>query len=254
MIAGLRPLLRKELLEQWRTLRLPVIGTIFLLVGLSSPLLARFTPEILKAVGGEQFSIVIPTPTAADAVDQLAKNLGQFGGLIAVLLAMGAVAAEKERGTAALLVSKPISRAAFLVAKLVAIGLTLAVSVAIATAGAWFYTLVLFEPLPPLGVAAGAVLQWLMLMAWASITFVGSTLTRSSLAAAGLGIVAFIVVGILGVLPTVGRFLPTGLSGPARAFALGIPGPDAVGPVLATTLLIAGAGVVAWLAFRRQEL
>jgi ABC-2 type transport system permease protein len=253
-MAGLGPLLRKEVLEQWRTLRLPVIATIFLLVGLSSPLLARFTPEILKVVGGDQFQIVLPTPTAADAVDQLAKNLGQFGGLIAVLLAMGAVATEKERGTAALILTKPVSRGAFLGAKLVAIGLTLAVSVAIATAGAWFYTLVLFEPLPLPGVAAGAVLQWLMLMAWASITFVGSTLTRSSLAAAGLGIVAFIVVGILGVLPGVGPYLPTGIGGPARSLALGIPGPDSVGPTVATLVLIGVAALAAWLAFRRQEL
>jgi ABC-2 type transport system permease protein len=253
-MAGLGPLLRKEVLEQWRTLRLPVIATIFLLVGLSSPLLARFTPEILKAVGGDQFQIVLPTPTAADAVDQLAKNLGQFGGLIAVLLTMGAVATEKERGTAALILTKPVSRGAFLGAKLVATGLTLALSVAIATAGAWFYTLVLFEPLPLPGVAAGAVLQWLTLMAWASITFVGSTLTRSSLAAAGLGIVAFIVVGILGVLPGVGRFLPTGIGGPARFLALGIPGPDPVGPTVATLVLIGVAALVAWLAFRRQEL
>ena len=253
-MAGLGALLRKELLEQWRTLRLPVVATIFLLVGLSSPLLARFTPEILKAVAGDQFTISLPTPTAADAVDQLAKNVGQFGGLIAVLLAMGAVATEKERGTAALLLTKPVSRGAFLVAKLVAIGLTLAVSVAIATAGAWFYTLVLFEPLPLLGVAAGAALQWLMLMAWAAITFVGSTLTRSSLAAAGLGIVAFIVVGILGVVPNVGRFLPTGLGGPGRALALGIPGPDPLVPTLATIVLIGAAGLTAWLAFRRQEL
>ena len=59
MMAGFGPLLRKELLEQWRTLRLPVIATIFLLVGLSSPLLARFTPEILKSVAGDQFSIVV---------------------------------------------------------------------------------------------------------------------------------------------------------------------------------------------------
>src|SRR5258708_1648330 len=149
-MSGFRPLLRKEMLEQWRTIRLPITAIVFLLVGLSSPLLARFTPEILKAVAGDQIPFVLPPPTAADAVDQLAKNLGQFGGLIAVLLAMGAVAAEKERGTAALLLSKPVGRGAFLVAKLVAIGLTLAAATAIAVAGAWFYTLVLFEPLPVL--------------------------------------------------------------------------------------------------------
>lgn len=253
-MAGMRPLLRKELVEQWRTLRLPVIATVFLLVGLSSPLLARFTPELIRAVAGDQFQIVLPPPTVADAVDQLAKNLGQFGGLIAILLAMGAVATEKERGTAALILTKPVSRAAFLVAKLVAIGVTLAVSVGIATAGAWFYTLVLFEPLPIGGVAAAAILQWLILAAWAALTFVGSTLTRSSLAAAGFGIVAFVVIGILGALPTVGRFVPTGLGGAARALALGIAGPSAVEPLVATVILILGSAVVAWLAFRRQEL
>jgi ABC-2 type transport system permease protein len=253
-MAGFGPLLAKELLEQWRTFRLPVVTTICLLVGLSSPLLARFTPDILKAVAGDRIPIILPPPTAADAVDQLAKNLGQFGGLIAVLLAMGAVATEKERGTAAMILSKPVSRAGFLLAKLVAIGLTLGVATAIASAGAWFYTLVLFEPLPVAGVAAAAALQWLTLMAWATITFLGSTLTRSSLAAAGLGIVAFIVVGILGALPNLGRLLPTGLGAPARALALGQPGADVLGPVLSTVALICAVTLVAWLAFRRQEL
>jgi ABC-2 type transport system permease protein len=253
-MSGLGPLLRKEILEQWRTIRLPITATVFLLVGLSSPLLARFTPDILKAVAGDQIPFVLPPPTAADAVDQLAKNLGQFGGLIAILLAMGAVATEKERGTAALLLSKPVGRGAFLVAKLLAFGLTLGRATAIAVAGAWFYTLVLFEPLPVLGVAAAAGLQWLTLMAWASITFLGSTLTRSSLAAAGFGVVAFIVVGILGALPPFGRFLPTGLGSPARALALGRPGADPVVPTLATIALIGVAVSVAWLAFRRQEL
>ena len=91
-------------------------------------------------------------------------------------------------------------------------------------------------------------------LAWATITLLGSTLTRSSLAAGGIGIVAFIVIGILGALPNVGRFLPTGLGAPARALALGRPGADVVGPTIATIALIAVAAMVAWLAFRRQEL
>jgi ABC-2 type transport system permease protein len=253
-MSGFAALLRKELLEQWRTMRLPLVATVFLLVGLSSPLLARFTPEILRAVGGDQFQIVLPTPTAAAAYDQLAKNLGQFGALVAVLLAMGSVATEKERGTAALILTKPASRGAFLLAKIVAIGTTLGISTAIAAAGAWFYTLILFEPLPLGGFVAALVLQWLALVAYASITFLGSTLTRSALAAAGLGVAAFIVLGILGIVPAIGRYLPTGLGAPARALALGQPGVDALGPTVASVALIAGLLLIAWLAFRRQEL
>ena len=253
-MSGFGALLRKELLEQWRTARLPLVATVFLLVGLTSPLLARFTPELIKAFAGDQFQIVLPTPTAAAAYDQLAKNLGQFGALISVLLAMGSVATEKDRGTAALILTKPAGRGAFLVAKLVAIAMTLAISTAIAAAGAWFYTLVLFEPLPPAGFAAAAVLQWLALVAYGAITFLGSTLTRSSLAAAGLGIGAFIVLGILSIVPAIGRYLPTGLGAPARGLALGQPGVDVLGPTVASAGLVAGLVVVAWLAFRRQEL
>ena len=254
MTAGIGTLLRKELLEQWRTLRLPLVSVVFVLVGLGSPLLARFTPELLKAVAGDQLPIQLPPPTAADAVDQLAKNLNQFGALVAILLAMGSVAVEKERGTAALILAKPVGRAAFLVAKLIAIGVTLATGTALAAVGAWFYTLVLFEPLPIAGFAVAAALDWLLLMAWAAITFVGSTMTRSSLAAAGLGIVGLIVIGVLSAIPAIAPWLPTGLGGPARAFALGGPAPDAAAPLIGTLGLIIAAGLLAWLSFRRQEL
>ena len=253
-MSGFRALLRKELLEQWRTTRLPVVTTVFLLVGLSSPLLARFTPEIIKAVASGQFQIILPTPTAADAYDQLAKNLGQFGALIAVLLAMGSMATEKERGTAALILTKPASRGAFLGAKLIAIATTLGVATAIAAAGAWFYTLVLFEPLDVVGFAGAAVLQWLALVAFATITFLGSTLTRSAMAAAGLGVAAFIVLGILSIVPTLGHYLPTGLGEPARGLALGVAGVDVLGPTVAAIVLIGALVGTAWLVFRRQEL
>ena len=101
---------------------------------------------------------------------------------------------------------------------------------------------------------AATILQWLALVAYAAITFLGSTLTRSALAAAGLGVAAFIVLGILGIVPAIGRYLPTGLGAPARGLALGQAGVDAVGPAIASVVLIAGLVGVAWLAFRRQEL
>jgi ABC-2 type transport system permease protein len=252
-MAGLSVLLGKELLEQWRTLRFQVVAAIFVLIGLSSPLLARFTPEILEAVGGSQFRIQLPPPSTADAVDQLLKNLGQLGAFVAILLPMGAVATEKERGTAALLLTKPAGRGAFLASKLTAVAVTLGVAVGLASAGAWFYTFVLFEPLPIAGFAAAAIVEWLSLLAIASITFVGSTLSRSPLAAAGLGFVGFILLGLVSALPGVGRYSPIALSTPARQFALGQPA-DALGPVLTCVAVIVGLAAASWLAFRREEL
>src|SRR5215813_14212093 len=128
---GILVFLRKELREGWRTSRLPVIVLIFFAFGLASPLLAKYTPELVSSLAGP-VQIVVPPPQTSDAIDQFLKNVGQNGILVAILLAMGAVAREKERGTAAFVLTKPISRAAFLAAKLGALLVTLGSGVAVA--------------------------------------------------------------------------------------------------------------------------
>jgi ABC-2 type transport system permease protein len=250
-------LLRKELLESWRTLRLPIVAGLLVVVGLSSPLLAKFLPDIIKAAAGDAAaSIPIPVPTATGAVEQLWKNLAQFGAFAAIILAMGSVATERERGTAAFVLSKMASRGGFLAAKVMAIGAVLAIAVGLAVVFAWIYTAVLFEPLPVAGWLAFAGLAWLGLAAWAALTFLGSTVTGSAAAAAGFGFVALLVLSIVGAIPNLSRFLPAGLAEPAIAMAAGRPVDigDVLTPVISTTVLIALALAVAARSFRHQEL
>ena len=165
-MSGAMILLRKELLESWRTLRLPIVAGLFLLVGLTSPLLAKFLPEIVKAAAGDQLtSIPIPTPVAADAVIQTWKNLAQFGAFAAIVLAMGAVATERDRGTAAFVLSKTVSRGAFLAAKVVAIGGDPRPRAPRwRSPSRWIYTAILFEPPSVAGWIALAFLAWLGLV------------------------------------------------------------------------------------------
>ncbi len=254
-MTGFVPLLRKELLEQWRTRRLLVVAIVFAVVGIGSPFLARYTAELIQAAGGVPFDIEFPTPTVKDAVDQTLKNVGQAGILTAILLAMGSVATEKERGTAALILSKPASRGAYLLAKLVGIICTLGVSLVIASAVAWFYTGLLFEYPSVLGWTGMTALLLLALVAYAALTFLGSTLTRSSIAAAGIGIGGLIAVGVISALPSVAPYTPAGISGaPAMALALGTDSGGLIGPVLVNLGIVAGLALLSWAVFRRQEL
>jgi ABC-2 type transport system permease protein len=253
-VIGLGPLLRKELLEAWRTRRMLVVAIVLIAFGIASPFLARYLPELVEALAGGQFQIVIPPPTVRDAADQFLKNVGQAGILTAVLLAMGSVAVEKERGTAALMLSKPASRGAYLLAKMVAITVTLGVGLVLASAGGYAYTALLFEALPPVGWAAMTGLLLLMLVVYATLTFLGSVLTRSSVAAAAIGVGGLLVVALVSALPTIGAYTPGGLSEPATALALGADAGGVIGPVLVNLGLVAGLLLVAWLAFRRQEL
>lgn len=257
MTGGLGVLTRKELLESWRTFRLPVIGGLFLIVGLTSPLLAKFLPEIIKAAAGDQLSAIpIPTPAVADAIAQLWKNLAQFGAFAAIVLAMSAVSGELDRGTAAFVLSKTASRGAFLAAKVVAIAAVLGLATILAVALGWVYTAILFEPPVPAGWLAFAGLAWLGLCAWGAITFLGSTVTGSTAAAAGVGFVALLVLSLASAIPNVSRFVPGGLAEPAIALAAGTPvePADVLTPVISTVALIAVAlGLAAW-SFRRREL
>jgi ABC-2 type transport system permease protein len=250
---GFAVFLRKELREAWRTARLPVVVGIFFIFGALSPVLAKYTPEILKSLGGG-VQIIVPPPQAADAVDQFLKNVAGNGIFVAILLTMGLVAREKERGTAAFALAKPLTRPAFLVAKLVALLLTLGVGIAVAGAATYVYTAMLFSSLSVPGFMGCCALVLLMLSAYAAPTFLGSTLVRSQLPAAGLGIAAWLIIAILGALPKVGEYTPSALLESARAVALGMQ-PQHLGTALLGTLgLIVAALLLAWLSFRSQEL
>ncbi len=255
---GFGILVRKELIEAWRTRRLPVLAVLFLVVGMISPLTAKYLPDILKAALGDQLTVPIPTPVAADALGQLQKNLAQMGALAAIALAMGSVSGELDHGTAALVLAQPVTRPAFLVAKLVAIGAVLAVSTGVAVIAAWIYTAVLFEPLPVGGWVAMAVLSWLALMAWAGITFLASAATASTTAAAGLGFATWIVVSIAAIVPVLDRFLPSGLSVPAIQLAAGstanLDGGRLGTAILGTAVLVGLTLLGALAGFRRREL
>ena len=254
-MTGFGPLLRKELLEQWRTKRLLVVIIVFIALGIGSAFLARYTAELIQALGGVPFEIELPEPTVADAVTQFLKNLGQAGILTAILLAMGSVATEKERGTAALLLSKPASRGAYLASKLVAIATTLTAGMLLASIAGYVYTVLLFEPPSVKGWAGMTALLLLSLFAYAALTFLGSTLTRSAVAAAAIGVAGMIVLAMVAAIPSIAPYLPAGISGqPAMAVALGTdPGP-LLGPIAANVGLVLGLAALSWLAFRRQEL
>jgi ABC-2 type transport system permease protein len=253
-MTGFGPLFGKELREQWRTRRLLVVGVAFLTFGIASPLLARYTQELVRALAGDQFQLIMPPPTQADAVAQFLKNIGQTGILAAVLLAMGSVATEKERGIAALILSKPASRAGYLAAKLLAIATTLGIGIGLAAIGAFVYTAILFAT-PSVGGWLGmAGLVLLSLVAYAAITFLGSVLFGSPIAAGAFGVAGLVLTALVGVVPSLARYTPGALSSVAADVALGHDAPELPTTVIANVILVALAAGAAWLAFRRQEL
>lgn len=247
--------LRKELVQQWRTKRLLVITAVFTLFGLVSPLIANFTPEIMRSVSGaEQFADLIPTPTTADALGQYIKNITQFGFIIAILLGMGAVANEREKGTAALILSKPLPRWAFLLSKFCAQFLVYLLAFALAAFGAYYYTLVLFEPLALLPFLFGNLLLLVWILAYAAVTLLGSAVAASTGAAAAVALAGAVVLLLAGSLPRVGALAPGGLVAWAGQLGLESAVQPNGGALAATLVVIVVALLVALAVFEVQEL
>jgi ABC-2 type transport system permease protein len=210
--------LRKELILQWRTRRFLVIMAVFVLFGLTSPLLAKYTPEIIKNMAGaEQFASLIPTPTMADAMAQYIKNITQFGFMLAVLLGMNAVAGEKESGTAAMILSKPMPRWAFVMSKFTAQSLVYASAFLVAGLGAYYYTYLMFGWFDALQFLAINLLLLLWLLTFVGAALVGSVIANSVAAAAGIGLGLSVAFMLAGTIPQYGSLMPGGLMGWASA-------------------------------------
>jgi ABC-type transport system involved in multi-copper enzyme maturation permease subunit len=99
-----------------------------------------------------------------------------------------------------------------------------------------------------------ALLLWWMLVGFAAITMLGSTLTRSAIAAAGIGLVALLVFGILAQLPVIGDYMPTSLGKIASDLVMGRDPGFVLGPILFNIALVPALFCTMWLTFRRQEL
>ena len=246
--------LRKELIEHLRTSRFLVLAAVFILFGLTSPLLAKFIPEILKAVpGGKQFAGLVPTPTMVDAINQYIKNIGQFGILLAFLLSMGAVVNEKEKGTAALVLVKPLPRGFFILSKFLGLVIIFFISVLLAGLGGYYYTSLIFSPPDLSAWIVMNLLMWILFLVYIAITLFFSTLMRSQAAVIGLSFATLLLMASIGAIPSIAHYLPNQLINWGASLFSSTP--TSAWPALWLSLAIILISLLtAWFALNRQEL
>ena len=219
-MTGFSILFRKEWKWQLRTWRLLVVGAVFLIAGVSAPLLLHFLPDLIEAAG-EEMVVQIPDFQATDAVHSFLGNLGQFG-LIAVILAgMGAISTERSSGTVEMTMCKPVGFGAFIMAKFASLALTLLLGLIAGGAGAYLYTMALFGTLEAAAFVGATALMGAYLTVILALTLLASAVTRSQLVAAVLSLTVVIMLGVLGAIPGAKPVLPSGLTGWAATLVAG---------------------------------
>ncbi len=246
--------LNKEIMEQFRTRRFLIVMVVLVLFGMLSPLTARYMGEIFKLVAGsEQFASVLPQPDISQAYVQFIKNTAQFCAILGVVLCMGSVAIEKEKGTAALMLVKPLPRSIFLLSKFLAYGFTFAAGILSAGAAALFYTWYLFGPVDILRWLAVCGLLWLYTMVFVAVTLFFSTIFRSQAAAGGAAVGTFLVLTMVGAFPSIAPHLPAHLVPWSNAILMGESISAWSAAIVAIGIILA-CYLAAWLSLRSQEL
>jgi len=253
-MGGAGRFLRKEVSEHLHTWRLPVLGGVFLFFALTGPILAMLTPALLRSLQAGQPGLVIqiPVPGWRDAYAQWIKNLSQIGAFVMILVAAGSVSGEVSKGTAVLVLTKPLSRVDFIMCKAVVFFSIVVVEVVLGTVVTQAVTLLVFGSAPWAAIWTPTIV-WLV---FAALLIAIATLASSivpTLAAAGLGLVAFFAISIAAMWGPVARFSPAGLTFAPSRILLGQP------VALAWPLVTAAAGALALIAiaallFSRREL
>jgi ABC-2 type transport system permease protein len=253
-MSDFRVLLRKEFKEQFRTSKVVIVAAVFLFFGLGTPVLTKYTPELIKSLGTGGITIEMPPPTSSDSLVKYVSTMSEFGVLMAVLLAMGAIAREIETGTAAMVLSKPVGRLAFILAKLKAEGFTFLVSLLLGGLACWGYTLILFGNANALGFLYQNLLLGLFFALCLGITLFFSSLMKSQLAAGGLALALIIFLSAISGLPWVGRYLPGALIDWGNRLVLNTPGEAEWGAVVVVALMVGLSVYFTWLSLRKKEL
>lgn len=205
-------LLKKEYLEYLRNKKLISILLIFIFFGIMSPLTAYFIPDIMDYVTKTQnIKIEIPSPTYQDAIFQYIKNISQMCVFVLILMNMGIVSNEKEKGTAIFVLVKPVNRKAFIISKFIAVLSITAIAVVASAIFAGFYTKLFFDQIPIAIFTIQNLLLILYISTILSITIMFSTISKSQILAGILSFFIWISFSLLSQLGEIGKLSPDNL-------------------------------------------
>jgi ABC-2 type transport system permease protein len=179
-----------------------------------------------------------------------------------VILGQDAIIQERQSGTAAWVLSKPVSRAAFVLSKLSADSTGILVTMVLiqGLVAALIYQAAVGQSLPFLGFVVSLGLLYLLLLFYLALTFMLGSLFHSRGPVIGIPMVLIFAPTMVGIPSWMGKFMPwnllmdLGAKQPSLAIALanGRPLPT-VTPIVGTVAMIILFIVVALWRFHREE-
>jgi ABC-2 type transport system permease protein len=247
---------KKEVMENARNYRLLIMLCVFFVFGATSPLFAKFTPQILEAVA-PNLSGAFGDPSAMDSWTQFHKNVSSLGLLLTVIIFSGSLSGEYSKGSLTILLAKGLPRRDVLLSKASVMAAILTVSYWLSFGIAYAYTAYLWpgpgNSLPHVFFAAFAA--WVAGLLYLCILILGCVLFRQAFAAIIFFFAIRLVMELWGNIEAVAGYSPSFLvsknvellSGAASAS-------NFVAPLIVAIAMGAAALAVSVFVFERKQL
>lgn len=209
---------KKELTEYYRTAKIMILVVVFLLFGMMNPVLAKFTPEIIKAAG---LDLNLPDPTAMDSWAQFFKNVGQMGLIIVVIVFSGIMANEFSKGTLINILTKGLKRRTVILSKFAVASLLWALSYLLCFMVTYVYT-AYFWPMTGMHEVFVTFLgPWIYGELLIALLILGGVLFKNNLGSLLLTGGVSLGLTILSIFPKLLKYNPMILSGDNLSLLMG---------------------------------
>jgi ABC-2 type transport system permease protein len=200
---------KKEFLEYWRTYKILILALVFLLFGMMNPVVAKFTPEIIKAAGVD---INLPDPTAMDSWAQFFKNVGQMGMLVVIIVFSGIMANELSKGTLITMLTKGLTRRTVILSKFLVASVLWTLAYLLCLGVTAVYTAV-FWPMDGLHQVFWVFFAlWLYIELLIALLVLGGVLFKNSIGSLLLAGGAVLIMTLISIFPDVHPFNPMSLA------------------------------------------
>lgn len=197
---------KKELMENMKNHRFLILFAVFLIFGITSAFLAKFTPQILSALAADMEMTSEPVPL--DAWKQYYKNISGVGFSAFIILYGSCLSGEYSKGTLVLMVTKGLPRKTVILAKYTVAAILMTVSYWMSYAAASVYTALLWNDTGLSHTALSAFALWIIGFLYLSILMIGCVMFKQTFTCILFtgGIVA--VISLAGMAEPVAKFNP----------------------------------------------
>lgn len=206
--------IKKEIMELARTGKLTVLCILFVLFGIMNPAIAKLTPELMKLAKDSlsESGMILGEVTVTDmsSWQQFIKNAPVVLIIFLVMFA-ATVTNEYAKGTIIPVITRGVSPATVIAAKLSAVALTWTCGYAIMFGITYAYNEYFWGNSKANNIFFTSVLVYVLGLFLMSLMFVISNFVESNTSVIALTAVMFFVMYMLGIVPVVSDYMPTKL-------------------------------------------